>query len=171
MAAGPINWLCLQSPLVVLPACYTSFTIEIHLHCLCHRCALSDISVLYRARTEASDFNAALYEHAQYLRRKKEAQERRQAYESTAGHDELGASSSSQSELSLKPGETITLKLAKVSHAFQPVWLFHVLQLEWCMLGEDGYHFWWRLTATQMTGNVIVPMENCLFDDMRELSY
>lgn len=67
-----------------------------------------------RERTEASDFNAALYEHTQYLRRKKEALEMREVYESTA--DESGASAStSQSDLSLKPGETITLKLAKVS--------------------------------------------------------
>ena len=95
----------------------------------CHCCALGDIPVLYRERTEASDFNAALYEHTQYLRRKKEAQQRRQAYESTADDNELGASSSSQSELSLKPGETITLKLGKVGHALQPVWSSPVLQL------------------------------------------
>lgn len=68
-----------------------------------------------RERTEASDFNAALYEHTQYLRRKKEAQERREAYESTNDDGEATAGSS-QSDLSLKPGETITLKLAKVSH-------------------------------------------------------
>jgi len=73
-----------------------------HQHCL-----------ICRERTEASDFNAALYEHTQYLRRKKEALEMREAYESTA--DETGSSaSSSQSGFSLKPGETITLKLAKV---------------------------------------------------------
>lgn len=73
---------------------------------------------LCRERTQASDFNAALHEHTQYLRRKKEAQENREAYESTANDGESGASSSSQSELSLKPGETITLKLAKVNQAF-----------------------------------------------------
>ena len=71
----------------------------------------------FKERTQASDFNAALHEHAQYMRRKKEAQENRQAYESTADDGESGGSSSSQSELSLKPGETITLKLGKVSHA------------------------------------------------------
>jgi hypothetical protein len=50
----------------------------------------------------------------QYLRRKKEALEMREAYASTA--DETGSSASlSQSGFSLKPGETITLKLAKVS--------------------------------------------------------
>ena len=75
---------------------------------------LPDISVQYRERTEASNFNAALSEHVQYLRRKKEAIERRQAYESTADDSEA-AGASTQSELSLKPGETITLKLAKVS--------------------------------------------------------
>ena len=74
----------------------------LHQHCL-----------VCRERTEASDFNAALYEHTQYLRRTKEALEMREAYESTA--DETGSSpSSSQSGFSLKPGETITLKLAKV---------------------------------------------------------
>ena len=109
-------------------------TSQLQLHCLCYHCALSDIFVLYRERTQASDFNAALYEHTQYLRRKKEAQERRQAYESAAGDNELGASSSSssQSELSLKPGETIILKLAKVGHAFHPVWLSLVLQFSSC---------------------------------------
>lgn len=70
------------------------------------------IGIGFRERTEASDFNAALYEHTQYLRRTKEALEMREAYESTA--DETGSSvSSSQSGFSLKPGETITLKLAK----------------------------------------------------------
>lgn len=44
--------------------------------------------------------------------------ERRQAYESTADDSEA-AGGSTQSELSLKPGETITLKLAKVSRTFQ----------------------------------------------------
>ena len=69
--------------------------------------------IVCRERTEASDFNAALYEHTQYLRRKKEALEMREAYESTA--DEAGSlASSSQSSFSLKPGATITLKLAKV---------------------------------------------------------
>lgn len=70
------------------------------------------IGVGFRERTEASDFNAALHEHTQYLRRKKEALQMRETYNSTA--DEPGSSDSdSQSELSLKPGETITLKLAK----------------------------------------------------------
>ena len=74
---------------------------------LCLRC---------RERTEASNFNEALYEHTQYLRRKKEAQERREAYESTNDDGDTVAGSS-QLDLSLKPGETITLKLAKVSCA------------------------------------------------------
>ena len=130
--------LCLQSLSVIFRAFYASSTIQLHVLCLCHRCAYSDISVLYRERTEASDFNAALSEHTQYLRRRKEAHQRRQAYESTAGGDELGASSSSQSELSLKPGETITLKLAKVSHAFQPVWILSVPQLKQKILGGNG---------------------------------
>lgn len=70
------------------------------------------IGIGFRERTEASNFNAALSEHTQYLRRKKEATERRQAYESTTDDSEA-ARASPQSELSLKPGETITLKLAK----------------------------------------------------------
>lgn len=70
------------------------------------------IGIGFRERTEASDFNAALYEHTQYLRRKKEALEMRAAYESSAESAE-GAASTSQSDFSLKPGETITLKLAK----------------------------------------------------------
>ena len=70
--------------------------------------------VCCRERTQASDFNAALYEHTQYLRRKKEALEMRAVYESSAESAE-GAAGASQSDFSLKPGETITLKLAKVS--------------------------------------------------------
>ena len=68
--------------------------------------------ILCRERTDASDFNAALYEHTQYLRRKKEASEMREAYTASV-EDSNGTASTSQTDMSLKPGETITLKLAR----------------------------------------------------------
>lgn len=68
-----------------------------------------------RERSEASDFNAALFEHAQYLRRKKAAAEMREAYTANAEGGN-GVASTSQTDMSLKPGETITLKLAKVRY-------------------------------------------------------
>ncbi|DBA88741.1 TPA: hypothetical protein ACH3X1_004162 [Trebouxia sp. C0004] len=72
----------------------------------------SGLRTLYPKGMPSLALASALYEHTQYLRRKKEALEMREAYESTA--DETGSSASlSQSSFSLKPGETITLKLAK----------------------------------------------------------
>ena len=66
-----------------------------------------------RERTQASDFNAALHDHAQYLQRQKQAEERRAAYEAEAEASPSGAVSQN---LSLKPGETIRIKLGgKVS--------------------------------------------------------
>ena len=75
------------------------------------RCCWPLRSRTCRERTQASDFNAALHDHQQYLRRQKEAEERRAAYEggpeaSTAG------SFTPQQDLALKPGETIRLRLA-----------------------------------------------------------
>ena len=66
-----------------------------------------------RERTQASDFNAALHDHGQYLQRQKQAEERRAAYEAVAEASPSGAVSQ---DLSLKPGETIRIRLGgKVS--------------------------------------------------------
>lgn len=70
------------------------------------------IGIGFRERTEASDFNAALYEHTQYLRRKKQAAEMHEAYTARADAQD-GSAETSQTDMGLKPGETITLKLAK----------------------------------------------------------
>ena len=82
-----------------------------------HRTSLTAILVLTvwecRERTQASDFNAALHDHAQYLQRQKQAEERRAAYEAEAETSPSGAVSQ---DLSLKPGETIRVRLGgKVS--------------------------------------------------------
>ena len=73
-----------------------------------------------RDRAQASDFNAALHEHAQHLRRKQAALEMRAAFESSQGQDADGAVEGAggrrfQTDFSLKEGETLTLKLANVS--------------------------------------------------------
>ena len=78
---------------------------------------LSGMNGMRREREQASNFNTALYEHTQYLRRKKEAQEMRQAYESAASGDAEDAAAGStapQQDLSLKPGQTLKLKLSTV---------------------------------------------------------
>ena len=83
---------------------------------------------LIREREQASNFNTALYEHTQYLRRKKEAAEMRQAYESSASSDaDDAASTTPQQDLSLKPGQTLKLKLSNVrSFTMSP--LLHLLK-------------------------------------------
>ena len=74
---------------------------------------------LCREREQASNFNTALYEHGQYLRRKKEAAEMRQAYESPASSSaEDAAPAFPRQDLSLKPGQTLKLKLSNVSLGF-----------------------------------------------------
>lgn len=73
-----------------------------------------------RAREQASDFNAALADHLQALRRAKEAERMRQQYEAAAKERTAGSTSSSSqssSQFSLKPGETLTINLKPVSWA------------------------------------------------------
>ena len=66
----------------------------------------------------------------QYLRRKKEATEMREAYKTNAeGPD--GTASTSQTDMSLKPGETITLKLAKVSLFIPMMHISDQVSLAW----------------------------------------
>ncbi|KAK9838777.1 hypothetical protein WJX74_003226 [Apatococcus lobatus] len=75
----------------------------------------------FREREQASNFNTALYEHSQYLRRKKEAAEMRQAYESAASSDaDDAAPSLPVQDLSLKPGQTLKLKLSNSKLAGDP---------------------------------------------------
>lgn len=64
-----------------------------------------------RQRTQASDFNAALYEHTQRVQRAKKAAQLREQYEGT---DEEGQLRGALQDYSLRPGETITLSIPKV---------------------------------------------------------
>jgi Protein of unknown function (DUF1681) len=66
-----------------------------------------------RERPQASDFNAALHEHVQYLRRKREAEAMRQNYSGDGGEE----SGQAHVNYSLKPGETIHLNLKPVRSA------------------------------------------------------
>ena len=80
---------------------------------------------------QASDFNASLHEHLRYLQRMRQAAQQSAAYEeaarrrssldkpSTAG-DEGQGTQLPQTDFSLKPGETITLKFGKVSSRVKP---------------------------------------------------
>ncbi len=67
-----------------------------------------------REREQASNFNTALYEHTQYLRRKAEAFEMRQAYESADANVADTEFALPRQDLSLKPGQTLKLKLSNV---------------------------------------------------------
>lgn len=69
-----------------------------------------------RTREQASDFNAALADHLQTLRRAQEAQRMREEYEAAALERRTADPSSSQSvsDLSLKPGQTMILQLKPV---------------------------------------------------------
>lgn len=74
-----------------------------------------------RERTQASDFNAALIDHLQYLRRQKEAARMKAEYAAVAtdGAQNGGSSNGGGSgtvggparDLALKPGETIKVAL------------------------------------------------------------
>jgi len=72
------------------------------------------IGIGFGTREQASDFNAAISEHLQFVRRAREAEQMQQEFR--ARQSEGGQSpseSSAHSELSLKPGETISLKIGK----------------------------------------------------------
>ena len=67
-----------------------------------------------RERGQASDFNAALDDHLQYLRRQKEAARMKAEYDAGASASDAEAGSSSggpSGDLALKPGETIKVAL------------------------------------------------------------
>ena len=66
------------------------------------------IGLGFRERTQSSDFNAAIDEHRQYLRRKKEAD----AYK-----EQFAASAEAQKDYSLKEGEKITIQIKKSPNA------------------------------------------------------
>jgi hypothetical protein len=75
-----------------------------------------------RTRGDASDFTAALDDYRQYLRRKAAAEAMRAEYEAAEPSAEEGGTGSSSAagpslDLSLKPGQKITLKLSGVSSA------------------------------------------------------
>eukprot|EP00884_Botryococcus_braunii_P019700 jgi/Botrbrau1/6413/Bobra.49_1s0029.1 len=69
------------------------------------------LGIGFRERTQASDFNAALYEHTQRVRRARDAEDLRQRYEAAAGEGDQPPGS--LQDYSLRPGETITLSLPK----------------------------------------------------------
>eukprot|EP00884_Botryococcus_braunii_P019704 jgi/Botrbrau1/6417/Bobra.49_1s0033.1 len=71
---------------------------------------ISHIWHMTRTRV-ASDFNAALYEHTQRVRRARDAEDLRQRYEAAAGEGDQPPGS--LQDYSLRPGETITLSLPK----------------------------------------------------------
>jgi hypothetical protein len=72
---------------------------------------------------DASDFTAALDDYRQYLRRKREAEQLRQDFDTLqppsssegAGDGGAEAAATGQRDFSLKPGETIHIKLSPVS--------------------------------------------------------
>ena len=66
------------------------------------------IGLGFRERTQASDFNAAIDEHRQYLRRKKEAE----AYKK-----QFAGSAEATKDYSLKEGEKITIQIKKSPNA------------------------------------------------------
>jgi hypothetical protein len=66
------------------------------------------IGLGFRERTQASDFNAAIDEHRQYLRRKMEAE----AYK-----DQFAGSAEATKDYSLKEGEKITIQIKKSPNA------------------------------------------------------
>lgn len=67
-----------------------------------------------RERGQASDFNAALDDHLQYLRRQKDAARMKAEYDAGASASDAEAGSSNggpSRDLALKPGETIKVAL------------------------------------------------------------
>ena len=67
-----------------------------------------------RERSHATDFNAALSDHMGYLRRQLEARQMQEAFR--AAQDGQQGPNLPTLDFSLKPGETVSLKLAdKVS--------------------------------------------------------
>ena len=63
-----------------------------------------------RERSDASDFNASLHDHQQYLSRTKIAAEMQQRYAQVA--EDREGSNLERSDLSLKEGQTMTLKVS-----------------------------------------------------------
>ncbi|KAI7835318.1 hypothetical protein COHA_004710 [Chlorella ohadii] len=77
------------------------------------------IGVGFRERSEASDFNAALHEFLQYIKRKRTAEAMRHAYEERLQSQASAGSESSEAasplaplpDLSIKEGETLRLRI------------------------------------------------------------
>ncbi|PRW58154.1 Adaptin ear-binding coat-associated 2 [Chlorella sorokiniana] len=77
------------------------------------------IGVGFRERSEASDFNAALHEFLQYIKRKRAAEAMRHAYEERLQSQASAGSESSEAasplaplpDLSIKEGETLRLRI------------------------------------------------------------
>eukprot|EP00775_Hariotina_reticulata_P003364 gene3364-3639_t len=79
------------------------------------------IGIGFRERADASDFSAALDDYRQYLRRKSEAEQMRRQFDQqlTVSDDWTGATAAGAfcQDLSLKPGQTMHIKLSPVSEA------------------------------------------------------
>lgn len=74
-----------------------------------------------RAREEASDFNAALADHLQSIRRAQDAIRLRQEYETKSAERKATADGSIPSDLALEPGQTMTLSIKAVhTHVATP---------------------------------------------------
>ena len=72
---------------------------------------MTDVFLQYsRERSHATDFNAALSDHIGYLRRAREAREMQEAFEA-AQSGQQGPNLPTL-DFRLKPGETVSLKLA-----------------------------------------------------------
>lgn len=69
------------------------------------------IGLGFRERSDASNFAAALDDYRQYLRRKKEAEHMKEEYNLKESEDTVERTA----DFSLKPGQTIKLKLSNVS--------------------------------------------------------
>jgi hypothetical protein len=68
------------------------------------------ICTMRRDRSHATDFTAALSDHMGYLRRQQEARQMQEAYR--AAQDGQQGPNLPTLDFSLKPGETVSLKLA-----------------------------------------------------------
>ncbi|PSC68868.1 Adaptin ear-binding coat-associated 2 [Micractinium conductrix] len=82
------------------------------------------VGVGFRERNEASDFNAALYEFLQYIKRKRTAEAMRAAYEERAqsaapacSSGDGGGAAAPQADYSIKEGETLKLSISAPKRA------------------------------------------------------
>ena len=78
-----------------------------------------EIPQRFRERSHATDFNAALSDHIGYLRRAREAREMQEAFEAAQSGQE--GPNLPTLDFRLKPGETVSLKLADKVYIAPPL--------------------------------------------------